>query len=162
MDRLSTSIEIDAPADTVWAVLVDFEGYPEWHPRMRITGRAEEGTRLTVAPGPEAGRVPTFRPVVVRVDPGRELRWLGHLLVRGLFDGEHRFEIEPLDDDRSRLVQSERFAGLLVRPITALVGRETERGFRATNEALKARAESMAAAGAGEAVETGEPSEPAT
>jgi hypothetical protein len=42
------------------------------------------------------GRRPTtFRPRVLEAEPARRLRWLGHLLVPGLFDGEHRFTIEP-------------------------------------------------------------------
>jgi hypothetical protein len=37
---------------------------------------------------------------VLEVVPGRTLRWLGHLLVPGIFDGEHYFEIEPLGANR--------------------------------------------------------------
>jgi hypothetical protein len=39
------------------------------------------------------------------------------------------------------LIQTERFAGLLVRPILARYGEDTERNFLAMNEALKRRAE---------------------
>lgn len=143
MTAISTAIDIDAPADTVWQVLTDFEQYPEWNPRMRIDGEAIEGATLRVAPGPEAERMPTFHPQVRRSD-GRELRWLGHLLVRGLFDGEHRFLVEERDDDRSWLVQSEQFSGLLAGLIHRLTGEQTEAGFVAMNEALKRRAESLA------------------
>ena len=38
----------------------------------------------------------TFRPEVLRCEPGRELRWLGHFLVPGLFDGEHAHLLEGL------------------------------------------------------------------
>jgi hypothetical protein len=74
------------------------------------------------------------------VESARELRWLGRLFVPGLFDGEHRLALEPLDGGRSRFVQSERFDGLLV----GLFGKTlaaTERGFAGMNEALKRRAE---------------------
>ncbi len=144
MHELHTSIDVDAPAETVWAVLTDFDAYPEWNGYTRIEGEASEGTTLRVSPGPDAARSPTFRPEVQRVVPNRELRWLGHLFVRGLFDGEHRFQIEPLGDDRSRFVQSEQFSGLLVRPILRFVGADTEANFEAVNRALKARAESLA------------------
>lgn len=144
---IRTEIEIDAPAETVWAALTDFATYPEWNGHTRIEGVAEEGARLAVAPGPEAGRMPTFRPRVLRAGPdgdgGYELAWLGNLWVRGLFDGEHSFRVETIDDGRSRLVQSETFSGLLVAPIDRLFGDDTERNFRAVNAALKARAESL-------------------
>jgi hypothetical protein len=89
---------------------------------------------------PPGGRAMTFKPTVTVVDPSLELRWLGRLLLPGLFDGEHRFRLEPLDGDRTRFVQSERFSGILV----AFSGKglaKTERGFDAMNEALKLRVE---------------------
>lgn len=147
--HIHTETEIAAPAETVWTVLTEFDTYPEWNGYTRIQGEAEVGARLAVAPGPEAGRMPTFRPEVLRAGSltdgaGYELAWLGHLYVRGLFDGEHSFRIEDLGDDRSRLVQSESFSGLLVGPISRLFGDDTESNFRAVNEAVKTRAESLA------------------
>ncbi|WP_255150408.1 SRPBCC domain-containing protein [Halorarius halobius] len=144
MHELETAIDIDAPADVVWAVLTDFDAYPEWNRYTRVDGEAVAGTTLEVAPGPDANRVPTFRPEILRADGG-ELRWLGHLIVPGLFDGEHRFVVEPLDGDRSRLVQSEQFRGLLVRPVLWYAGADTEATFEAVNRAVKARAEALAA-----------------
>lgn len=56
----------------------------------------------------------TFKPLVTRVLPPRELRWLGRLLLPGLFDGEHIFEIEAVKKDGVRFVQRECFSGILV------------------------------------------------
>ena len=56
----------------------------------------------------------TFRPTVLKVEPNREFRWLGHLLFPGLFDGEHIFTIEPLGEGHVRFTQREVFTGLLV------------------------------------------------
>lgn len=143
MIEITTSIEIDAPAETVWHVLTDFERYDEWNPYTRIEGEPIEGTTLRVEPGPEAGRMPTFRPRLLSVIPNQELRWLGHLYVRGLFDGEHGFRIEALDGDRSRLIQEETFSGILAGPINRRYGEQTEANFHGVNEAIKERAESM-------------------
>lgn len=147
MHEITTTIDIDAPSDTVWRVLTDFAAYPEWNSRSRIEGTAREGERLVVTPGPDAEGMPTFKPRVLRAADG-ELRWLGHLFVRGLFDGEHVFRIESLDESRSRMVQSETFTGLLVGPLMRRYGTDTENGFRLVNESLKTRAESFAAADA--------------
>jgi len=144
MSELSTSVEIDAPTETVWAVLTDFDAYPEWNPFMTITGRATEGARLTVELRPPGKRATTFRPTVTRVTEQRELRWRGHLLVAGLYDGEHRFELELLDDGRTGFTQAETFGGLLVGPINRWLGDATREGFERMNAALKARAESLA------------------
>lgn len=36
----------------------------------------------------------TFHPVVLVAVQERELRWLGRLLIPGLFDGEHTFQLD--------------------------------------------------------------------
>ncbi len=86
----------------------------------------------------------SFRPTVLVADPNRELRWLGHLWVRGLFDGEHSFSIEPLGEGRVRFVQRERFGGLLLPLLSKMLDGDTRRGFEEMNRALKLRSESAA------------------
>ena len=83
----------------------------------------------------------TFRPTVLAVEPARGLRWVGHLLIPGLFDGEHQFEIQPLGPGRVRFVQQERFTGVLVPLFARNLDAHTLPGFNAMNAALKARAE---------------------
>lgn len=39
---------------------------------------------------------------------------IGRFLVHGLLDGEHTLRIEPIEKQRSRFIQQERFAGILV------------------------------------------------
>jgi hypothetical protein len=73
--------------------------------------------------------------------PQRRLRWLGHLLVPGIFDGEHSFTIEPLDDGTVRLVQREDFRGVLVPMLARSLDRRTLPAFERMNQALKQRAE---------------------
>lgn len=141
MRELRTSIEIEAPAEHVWEVLTEFDAYPKWNPFIqRISGDLQEGARLEVHIVPPGGRGMTFRPTVRRAEPGRELRWLGRLLLPCLFDGEHTLRIEPLDGNRSRFVQEERFSGLLV-PAFADGLEKTQKGFEQMNAALKVRAE---------------------
>ena len=65
--------------------------------------------------------------------------------MRGLFDGEHSFQIEALSGGRSRFVQSERFNGLLVGVFSSALDK-TELGFEEMNAALKSRAEGLATA----------------
>ena len=146
MKELRTAIEIEATPARVWEILTDFESYPDWNPFIRsITGEAELGARLEVRIEPPGGRGMTFKPTVLAAEPGRELRWLGRLLVPGIFDGEHEFRVEPADATHVRFVQVERFSGALV-PLFGKTLEQTERGFGAMNEALKARAEGAATA----------------
>ena len=92
-----------------------------------------------VQPG---GSAMTFRPRVLEVAPPRAFRWLGHLFIPGLFDGEHRIRIEPLQG-QCRFTQEEEFHGVLASLVLHWIGAATERGFAAMNEALKSRAEAL-------------------
>ena len=145
MKEIDTEIEIDAAAERVWRVLTDFAAYPEWNPFIRRgEGEVKVGARLHVFIQPSGGRGMSFRPKVLVAHPGRELRWLGHLWVPGLFDGEHSFLIEPLGEGRVRFIQRERFGGLLLPLLWKMLDGETRRGFEEMNRALKLRCEATA------------------
>jgi hypothetical protein len=139
--HIETSIDIDAPPQRVWALLTDFAGMPKWNPFIKsITGRLATGSRLAVYIVPPGKAGMTFHPTILTANPGRELRWLGHFLVPGIFDGEHYFLITPVGGSGSRLTQGEKFAGILVGLFGSTLS-ATEIGFQAMNAALKKTAE---------------------
>jgi hypothetical protein len=55
-----------------------------------------------------------FCPTVIVASPNQELRWLGHFLLPGVFDGEHYFQLEAISPGRVRFIQGEKFSGILV------------------------------------------------
>jgi hypothetical protein len=142
MRTLDTEVHVEAAPETVWRILTDFDAFPEWNPFIvEIEGKAVEGERLTVRLQPPGSRGMTFRPRVLRVEENRELRWLGHLVLPGVFDGEHIFQIEP-GNAGVRFVQREQLAGILVPFLWRGLDTKTRAGFDAMNQALKTRAES--------------------
>jgi hypothetical protein len=144
--QVLSEIEIQATAERVWDVLTDFAAYPTWNPFIpRLDGRVEVDTRLEARLKPPGGRGMDLHPNVIAATPAQELRWLGHLIVPGLFDGEHGFRIESMGPDRVRFVQEERFTGLLAPILWRFIGSATRQGFEEMNLALKARAELPAA-----------------
>jgi hypothetical protein len=146
MKELRSEIEIDAPAGRVWEILTGFTGFPEWKPFIRqARGNLATGERLEVMMQPSGAGAMTFSPTVLKVETDRELRWLGHLFVPGLFDGEHIFTIEELGTGRVRFTQREIFTGLLVPLLARMLDTDTRRGFEEMNKTLKARAEEIAA-----------------
>ena len=145
MKELRSEIEIQASAERVWQLLTDFPSFPQWNPFIRkASGAIRVGERLEVYIQPSGASGMTFRPTVLKAEPNRELRWLGHLLISGLFDGEHSFTIEPLGASRVRFTQREVFTGLLVPLFAHGLDTDTRRGFEEMNQALKTRAEQVA------------------
>jgi hypothetical protein len=141
MKRLHTEVHIDASPAAVWAVLTDFAHYASWNPFVvNVAGQAEQGSTLSVTIAPPGARRMTLKPVITEVTPEQVLEWWGHLGLRGIFDGRHRFELHPVAGG-TRLVQSEVFTGVLVPFVARTLDRGTAAGFALMNAALKARAE---------------------
>jgi hypothetical protein len=141
MQELRTEIEFDGTPEEVWTTLTDLQAYPQWNPFIeKVDGELSVGAKLDVRLQPVGERGITMHPTVLAAEAGRELRWIGHLMIPGIFDGEHRFLIEEAGPSRVRFTQSERFGGILV-PLLWKKLREggTAKGFRAMNEAVARR-----------------------
>lgn len=137
MKSLQTQVQIEASASEVWEVLMDFNSYPQWNPFIiSIEGKAEVGAKLKV--NLDGMR---FTPEVLVADRAKEFRWLGHLGMKGLFDGTHYFILHEQEDGSLILEHGEKFKGLLVRLILSLIGKSTQENFEKMNLALKERVE---------------------
>jgi hypothetical protein len=143
--QLRAHIDIQASPQRVWQVLTDFAAYPQWNPFItQASGTAAPGERLSVRMQPAGGRAMTFRPTVLEAAPQRRLRWIGRVLFPGVFDGEHSFTIEPLEQGSVRLTQQEDFRGALVPLLARSLDRRTLPAFEQMNQSLKRRAEQPA------------------
>jgi hypothetical protein len=141
---LMSEIKIQASPLTVWAVLTDFPAYPDWNPiEIQMEGEPIAGTVLHHTSKLPERKPMKFSPTIVAADPGRVLAWEGRVLAPRLFDVHHRFELSPASGDGTKLRQSERFSGVLV-PFFAKTLRRTQVAFDVANQAIKARAESIA------------------
>jgi len=144
MRQIQVATRIDAPAPLVWQVLTDVEAYPSWNPLVvHLSGELQEGARLNAQIALPGRRPMTFRPTVQRVISEQLFRWKGHLLVPGLFDGTHQFEVVPVGPSEVEFVHSEQFEGLLVPLVWRSLEAPTRAGFEAMNEALKVRVEKL-------------------
>jgi len=139
---LETEIVINSPPAKVWNILTRFEDYSKWNPFIvSAEGDLTVGSQLCVRISPPGGKPMTFKPQLLTLKPHEELKWVGRVWFSGFFEGEHRFELEKLQGNRTRLKHSETFKGILTAMIWKDLNTKTRRGFELMNEALKQRAE---------------------
>jgi len=148
METIHTTIDIDATPQEVWEVLIDFDSHERWNPFFaRINGSPSVGEQIGItARKPDGSGGVKFSPTILEVEPAVRLRWKGKLLVKGLFDGEHIYELAALPDGGTRFDHSENFSGVLI-PLMGKVLADTEAGFNAFNAALADEVDARRGAG---------------
>ncbi len=136
--EINTEIIIDTNTETVWKKLVEFENYPNWNPFIKsVKGDVLVGNNIEIKLTPPGGSAMTFKPKILIFEKEKELKWLGHLIFKGLFDGEHKFELISTKDGKTLFKQSEIFSGLLVPLFAKQLDNNTKRGFEEMNQKLK-------------------------
>ncbi|WP_174292513.1 SRPBCC domain-containing protein [Sphingomonas bacterium] len=112
---MATQFSVPQDPDQVWSVLTDFAGFNRWNSFMTaVSGKLAVGEKLSVTLSPSPGKQTTFKPTLLVVNNGRELRWRGRLLVKGVFDGEHYWTLTRNNRGGTDIRHGEDFSGLLV------------------------------------------------
>lgn len=141
MKQISTEIVINAPIEKVWEVLTDIGSYAAWNPFIRkIDGILQVGNQLAATIQPANKKPMIFRPKVMTVS-NYAFSWTGNLLIPGIFDGNHHFRLESINDNQVRFIHSENFSGILCVPLFSMIGDSTKAGFEDMNRALKEKCE---------------------
>jgi len=135
--QIKTSIQIDASPETVWKILTDFNSYPKWNPFIKsLKGKVKVGHQISIElPGMK------IKPTIQSFKVNEEFSWLGHLWIKGLFDGHHQFKLIKQKDGSTLFEHNEDFTGVLVKPLLKMVEKDTKKGFEEMNKQLKALAE---------------------
>lgn len=137
--KIETSASINAPIELVWETLMNKDAYPEWNPFVKaLEGAIKKGSKIRIQlPGM------TFRPIITDLLPQQKFGWKGRLLMKGIFDGYHTFELRKLDEQTTLFTHSESFSGILVGWFMKNKYDETKSGFESMNLALKNRVEGI-------------------
>lgn len=137
MREIRTGAVLDATPEAVWDALTDLEAYAEWNPQtVEASGTVADGERVELTVRPGGGRERTMTATVVEADPPGRLEWVSTLGSCWLFSARHTFELEPLEDGRTRLVNRETLTGVLVR---FAVPDDADSDYEAMNRALAER-----------------------
>lgn len=137
----SDPVEIEAPAERVWDILVDFERYGEWNPfTTRVEASLEIGSpvMLHVLLGPLQRKQPER---IETVEPPHLLAWGVTMGARFLLVARREQRLEALNSNRCRYVTTDETRGLLTPLVALLFGHLIRRGFNDLAAALKSRAE---------------------
>lgn len=149
MGHAHASIEIDAPIEAVWSVMVDTAAYREWNPFIVEVGLPDGpelavGRRVVLHVRWSGGGTAKATERVTALDPPSggaallEYAYGGPVAALGLVRGRRRQELRALDGGRTSYRTHERLRGLLAwaAPIT-----KVQDGFERHARALKARCE---------------------
>jgi hypothetical protein len=106
----ATSVIQAAPA-TIWAILTDAPGYPNWDSGvLRVDGRIAPGEPLKLVS--EANPKRTFSLKVTEFRPDERMTWEGGMPL-GLFRGVRTFTLSP-QADGTRFTVREQYTGALL------------------------------------------------
>jgi hypothetical protein len=106
------------------------------------SGQVAVGNRITLtSTQPVTGHTMTVKVKVLTVEPATELRWVSSVL--GLMTSKRSFTLSPANGG-TRLMQTQTYRGLFTRFPPKTVSR-IQVSFEAINQALKQRAEGVAA-----------------
>jgi hypothetical protein len=140
--EISSSILIHSTPSEIWKVLMNFESYPSWNPFiLTISGNPQVGKNIEVKIKPKDSKPMIFKPIILVNDFEKEFEWLGKLGFKGIFDGQHRFQLIDNQDGTTTFIQSEKFYGILVPFLRKMLDNNSLKGFISMNEAIKARVE---------------------
>jgi len=141
MKELCTEIDIQASPEKVWQVLTNLEKYPEWNPFIHhAIGSAKVGEKVDITFRSSLKDM-TLHCTVIKAEPNKELCWEYHVILPGLFRGEHSFIIETAGPKKVHFIDREIFNGLLVPFLAKDIDTNSKRDFEKMDKALKARAE---------------------
>ena len=130
--KIYTEITVNSTKEKIWEALMCFEDYPKWNPFItEIKGLKVVGERLDVAIDGMK-----FNPVVLENKKHEVFSWLGNLWIKGVFDGNHIFELKEVGEGVV-FIHKENFKGILVPFLKKMLNNKTKKGFIAMNKALK-------------------------
>ena len=137
----SVTVEIDAPAEFVWSVLIDYPNYPQWNPytlAVDTTLAIDSPIDLTL-PKPD-GSEGTWvsREYIREVAPPRLLRYDTGDTFPGLLGVRDQL-ITALGSERCSYRTFETFTGKYADAVFAAQGADVKKGFESVAHALRDR-----------------------
>lgn len=142
--QIKKQITINASKEEVWKAIIDFKNYDKWNTQLTFLGgevKPEGYLRLKLS---VTGTKPyTFEPKISHWEEERRFAWLARTGIPRIFDGEHFFELQELEEDKTLVTNREEYRGvisLLMKNLPMM--KSAPQGFEQMNKELKAYVES--------------------
>jgi uncharacterized protein YndB with AHSA1/START domain len=146
--QFETTVQTDAPVETVWAALVDVRRWPEWTESMQdVRWLDDEGLRVGARARIKQPGSPALTWTVTELDAGRAFTWEASSPVVTTV-GTHA--VSAAGDQLSTLTLGLQQSGVLAWLVGALTGARTRRFVQLEADGLKRAAESASAGRAAE------------
>jgi len=144
--RIEHRIGVQAPGETIWALVHDVAGWGGWNPVYpEARGEVHIGDVLELSLALPGMKPQPVRATVMDWVPNEQLHFRVSSL-GGLVRETHYVEIEQLAEESSIVACGVIIGGLLGTSVARQVGSRFYKGLRQMNEALKDRAETRWAA----------------
>lgn len=140
----SITVDIDAPSDVVWRVLVELDRYPLWNPfclSAVSTLRMGAPVEMLLADYARGEGTFTNTEYICAIVPERLLSWELVATEESPYAARRDQVIEPVDANRCRYYSTDAFLGDHAREIMNETGGWVKRAFDDTALALKRRSE---------------------
>jgi hypothetical protein len=139
----SEEIVINAPAEVVWGVILDFANYGLWNtfcPSMK--GEAVIGSPLEMQVDLGTGLQSQVE-YVTKIEPIHTIVWSMENKPGDPIHADRIQRITPIDESSCRYCSIDEFSGEFSGPMIEQLGEQVEKGFNDCAVGLKARAEEL-------------------
>lgn len=141
--ELANEIEIDAPPEKVWEVLVDFEKYPEWNKYYVHMETFEDELKVGSKLRPHVLIPPDENPTkgTVAISKFDENKCFQIKRSLGILTAVHTWDLEPTENGGTRVKRCEIVDGCIVGFIKGMLDRMDKGCKEGNDEPFKARCE---------------------
>lgn len=125
---------INAPIEKAWALLENFDNYKNWNSMITFKKKPQVGKTILMRVSLNGKKITT--PVTfLKIEKNKKLAWKGG--PKGLITGEHYFLLEAIDERSCKMIQGEKFSGLLVPIMWPFLKNTLNTLYEKTNEDIQ-------------------------
>ncbi len=136
-------ITINAPAQKVWDILIDFEQYPKWNPfTVKAESTLKIGETVDLYIPQKNGSLKKYKFILEEFDAPHSIAWsmpkLGHRLILNAYRVQ---TVEAVNEMQCTYTTADTFNGWLAANVYKTQNKWVTKNFNNLAQALKARAE---------------------